>query len=116
MRARGFDPQRPLFEGDAGAVRQQNDAMLHRCGTAVLYYGAGDEAWYRSTVVELEKAKMGARVWTYLAAPATSHKQELLDEFEGGPIIDGMSGETREAELDRMLSGARSRGAWGAVT
>jgi hypothetical protein len=104
LRARGFDPQRPLFEGDASTVRQQNDAMLRDCAIALLYYGAGDEAWYRSNMVELEKAKLRAPVWTYLAAPVTSHKEELRDEFEGGSMIDGMAGATSEADLDRMLA------------
>jgi hypothetical protein len=111
LRQRGFDPQRPLFEGDASAVRKQNDTLLNLCRAVILYYGAGDEAWFRSTIAELEKVRRRVPVWTYVAGPATSHKQEILDEFEGGEIINGLIVETPEAELDRMLAGIPPRGA-----
>lgn len=114
---RGFEPRRPLFDGDAGTVRQQNDSMLAQCGLVVLFWGAGDKDWYQNTKVEVEKAKPRASVWTYLATPVSSHKELLLDQMEGGPIINGMSGAVAETELDRMLSGVQDRaGSTGATS
>lgn len=116
LMTRGLEPQTPLFEGNAATVRQQNDAMLAQCGLVVLFYGAGDKDWYENTRIEVEKSKSRARVWTYLAPPRTPHKQLLLDKFEGGPIINGMSGPPAEAELDRMLSGTPAETGTGGQT
>jgi hypothetical protein len=116
LRTRGFEPRRPLFEGDAATLRQQNDVMLQEAKTIVLYYGAGDEGWYQSTLDELKKSRTPAPVWTYLAAPVTCHKEELLDEFQGGSILNGMSSDPPDGELDRLVSAAVRRAAAGGPT
>jgi TIR domain len=107
LRRRGFDPQRPLFEGDAGTVREQNEWLLEHCHAVIVYYGAGDEAWYRSTLIQLDKATRRIPVWTYVAGTLTAHKQELIDEFDEGRLINGLVPEGHkdcvpEGELDRM--------------
>ena len=105
LNTRGFEPRRPLFDGDAASVRQQNDAMLAQCGLVVLFYGAADKEWYDNTRIDIEKSNTRAPVWTYLAAPCTAHKELLLDKLgEEGPVINGMSGPPPKSELDRMLS------------
>jgi len=104
LTSRGFEPRRPLFEGDAATVRQQNDAMLAQCGLVVIYYGAGDKDWYQNTLAEVQKSKSGARVWTYLAAPLTANKELLLDKDEGNRIINAIASQLPQAELDRMLT------------
>ena len=93
LRAQGLDVQLPVFEGDAATVRQTNQELLARCDAVLIYYGAGDEAWKRTTETDLEKIKNSRRgkpllnIFTYLAAPMTGHKQDCIDMGEENLIM-----------------------------
>lgn len=93
LRAQGLDVQLPLSEGDAAAVRQSHEELLIRCDAVLIYYGAGDEAWKRTTDVDLQKIKSSRReaaspaIFTYLAAPLTGHKQDYIDMGEERLIL-----------------------------
>lgn len=83
----------PVFEGDAAKVRQANQQLLTNCAAALVYYGAGDEAWKRTTETDLEKIKNVRRgkpllnIFTYLAPPMTGHKQDCIDMGEPNLIM-----------------------------
>ncbi len=84
LRDSGLDVQVPVFEGDAATVRQANQELLARCDAAIIYYGAGDEAWQRAMKSDLQKSK-GARgekpllaSLTYLAGPSTAAKTDCI--------------------------------------
>ncbi len=89
----GFEVQDPVFEGDAATVRQANQELLTNCAAVLVFYGAGDEAWKRTTEVDLQKIKSCRRgkpllnVFTYLAPPLTDHKQDCIDMGEDNLII-----------------------------
>jgi TIR domain len=89
----GLDVQLPVFEGDAATVRQTNQELLARCDAVLIFYGAGDEAWKRTTETDLQKIKSsrpGKRllnIFTYLAAPMTGHKQDCIDMGEENLIM-----------------------------
>jgi hypothetical protein len=93
LRQQGLDVQLPLFEGDAATVRQANQELLARCDAVLIFYGAGDEAWKRTTETDLQKIKSSRpgklllNVFTYLAAPMTGHKQDCIDMGEGNLIM-----------------------------
>ncbi len=113
LRAAGFEVQVPIFEGDAATVRQGNDELLARCDVAVIFYGAGNEAWKRTVDSDLQKNKSlrGEKPLlaslTYLAAPATAHKTDLIDVGEPH-LLDGLAGlpETALAALIEAWKGA----------
>ena len=87
----GFEVVVPAFEGDASEVRKANQQHLASCDAVVLFYGAGDEAWKRTIDNELKKmagyrdGKPLPAVSTYLAAPRTADKEDLIDMEEPGP-------------------------------
>jgi hypothetical protein len=93
----GFDVALPAFDGDASQIRKNNQQLLESCDTVLLFYGAGDEAWKRAIDSELKKmagyrgGKQPPTVYTYLAEPKTSDKEDLIDMEEPG-LIDGLSG------------------------
>jgi hypothetical protein len=93
----GLQVALPAFEGDAVQVRQVNQQLLASCDAVLLFYGAGDEAWKRTADNELKKMA-GYRAgkpllarYTYVAAPQTSDKEDLIDMAEPA-LINGMSG------------------------
>jgi hypothetical protein len=97
-----FEIALPAFEGDASAVRPANQSNLANCDLAVVFYGAGDEAWKRTVDNELKKmagyrgGKPRPPVLTYLAEPRTSDKQDLINV--GAPrLIDGLGGFAEQA-------------------
>jgi hypothetical protein len=97
LRSQGFEVKIPLFEGDSGTVRQANQELLGECDAAVLFYGAGDEAWKRTVESDLKKIKGYPREkpllasYTYLAPPATGDKNDLV-ELEEPNLINGLTG------------------------
>ncbi len=97
FKEQGIDVELPAFEGDAGAIREANQNLLAGCDAVLVYYGAGDEAWKRSTDAELKKLRglLGdsARqlAYTYLAEPRTGDKDDLLD-MQAPKLIDGLAG------------------------
>jgi hypothetical protein len=102
LRARGLDPQRPLFEGDASTVRKENDRLMNQSKAVIIFYGAGDEAWCRAVTKELDRVKRRTPIWTYVAPNDSAHKRELIDEFADGPVLSGLNG-LPEADLSRFL-------------
>jgi hypothetical protein len=106
----GFEVALPAFEGDASQVRKTNQQLLASCDAVLLFYGAGDEAWKRTIDNELKKmagyrAKPLLARYTYLAEPATSDKEDLVDMEEPG-LINGLGGfaEAAMAEFIRTAN------------
>jgi hypothetical protein len=93
LRGQGLKVQLPVFEGDAAKVRQANEELLTNSAAVLIFYGAGDEAWKRTTETDLQKIKSSRRgkpllnIFTYLAAPLTDHKQDCIDVGEENLII-----------------------------
>jgi hypothetical protein len=103
----GFEVALPAFEGDASEVRATHQQLLASCEAVVVFYGAGDEAWKRAIDSELKKIAgyRGGRslpvIHTYLAAPRTSDKEDLIDMEEPG-LIDGLGGFAEAAMAKSM--------------
>jgi hypothetical protein len=93
LQTQGLDVQLPVFEGDAAVIRRSHEELLTRCDAVLIFYGAGDEAWKRTTDIDLQKMKSSRRaasspaIFTYLAAPLTGHKQDFIDMGEANLII-----------------------------
>jgi len=92
LKAQGLDVQLPLFEGDAAAVRQSHEDLLTKSDAVLVFYGAGNEAWKRTTDADLQKSKSYRRgvplaIFTYLAPPLTGHKKDCIDMGEEGLIV-----------------------------
>jgi len=91
------DVSLPVFTGDAGAVREANQALLMACDQVLLYYGEGDEAWKFHQQNELRRIR-ALRGGTplppehvYLAAPNSDDK-DILVELGEPRLIDGRGG------------------------
>jgi hypothetical protein len=112
LKGEGIDVAIPLFEGSAAQVRHANEDLLRRCDVAILYYGAGDEAWKRTVENDLRKAtahreqKPSLTPFIFLAPPATEDKDELIELGESN-LINGMNG-LNESELEPILHSLRS--------
>ena len=95
-----FRVLKPVFtEQTAGEMRKGNEGWLASCDVVLVYYGSGSDAWKASVDSELLKAPAlrGGRpfraVFTWLAAPSTDDKDDLVDT--GGPaVIDARNGES----------------------
>lgn len=93
LKQQGFEVLLPAFEGDAGAVRAAHEALLRDCQAVLVFYGAGDEAWYRSVKVDLRRAPVyrdGRSLppsLTVLASPDSDDKQDMLD-LEEPNLVD----------------------------
>lgn len=106
LRNRGHEVKIPLFEGAAAVVHQANHDLLAQCEAAILFYGAGDEAWKRTAETDIRKTKASREkplnvVFTYLAGPVTSDKTELI-ELEEANLIQGFD-EFSEAAMEPFL-------------
>jgi len=105
LKNQGLVTNIPAFEGDAATVRQSNQDLLSTCDAAIVFYGAGDEAWKRSVDAELRKAagyrasKPTLAPYTYLAEPATDDKTDLID-LEEPRLINCLSGFNEAAITD----------------
>lgn len=104
-REQGFEIAIPAFEGDATAVRKANQQLLADCDGVILFYGAGDELWKRTLDNELKKmpgyrnGKPLLASYTYLAAPKTMDKEDLID-LEEPNVINGLIDFTAESMAD----------------
>ncbi len=113
-RQQGFEVALPAFEGDAAAVREANQQLLTSCDAVIVFYGAGDEAWKRTIRSELKKmpgfrgAKPLLASHTYLAAPKTADKEDLVD-MEEPDLINGLEGFS-EAEMTAFVEALKSNG------
>jgi hypothetical protein len=112
LKKQGLNPELPVFEGDAAAVRQANQDLLARCEAVILFYGAGDEAWKHSVETDLRKMKAYRNgrplpaIITYLAQPATADKNDLI-ELEEPDVVNGLDGFS-EASLQPFFERVRS--------
>ena len=103
----GFEVAIPIFEGDATAVREAHQQSLTNCDAVLLFYGAGDEAWKRTMDNDLKKmlGYRGGRPLlassTYLAAPMTSDKEDLID-MEESNLINGL-GDSAEVAMAAFM-------------
>jgi TIR domain-containing protein len=111
----GFDVALPAFDGDASQIRKTNQQALASCDAVLLFYGIGDEAWKRAIDNELKKlagyrdGKPLPAMYTYLAEPKTSDKEDLIDMEEPG-LIDGLAG-FAEAATAKSMQAVIARGA-----
>jgi len=111
LKGEGVDVAIPVFEGSAAQVRQANEDLLRRCDTAILYYGAGDEAWKRTVESDLRRAaayredEPALAPFIFLAPPATEDKNELI-ELDESNLINGMDG-FHESQLQPILHSLR---------
>jgi TIR domain len=114
-RDHGFEVAIPSFEGDATAVREAHQQLLTTCDAVLLFYGAGDEAWKRTIDNDLKKMPgyRGGRSllasYTYLAAPHTSDKEDLVD-MEEPNLINGLEN-FPEAEMAALMEAMKPSGA-----
>lgn len=104
---RGMEVQIPIFEGDAASVRGANQQRLAECDAALVYYGAGTEAWKDSVDADLRKAaalRPGLSpplVFTWLAEPASAAKTDCVDIGEAN-VVNGLGGFS-EAAAEPLL-------------
>jgi hypothetical protein len=114
-RDHGFEVAIPSFEGEATAVREAHQQLLTTCDAVVLFYGAGDEAWKRTIDNDLKKMPgyRGSRPllanYTYLAAPKTTDKEDLID-MEEPNLINGLESFS-EAEMGALMEAMKPSGA-----
>ncbi len=105
LKARGLEVSLPIFTGDAGSVREANQALLMNCDRVLLYYGAGDEAWRFHQQNELKKVRAQRSEKplpleaVYLAGPGTEDKTLLVDLQEPN-LIHALNGFSEEAMAD----------------
>ena len=96
LKDHGYDVALPAFEGGAAQVRAANEQLVATCDAVLLFYGAGDEAWKRTTDNDLVKRR-GLRgvaapaLFTWLDTPNCADKDDLVDMAEPG-LIDGRAG------------------------
>ena len=97
LKGQQLEVQIPLFDGDAATVRQAHQDLLTQCDAVIVFYGAGDESWKRTIDSDLRKMKGYGRDkplrgrYTYLAAPATDDKKDLIG-MEEPDVMDGLEG------------------------
>ncbi len=113
LKDRGIEVVLPAFEGSAASVRDANQKLFAACDAVVVFYGAGDEAWKRTTDNDLTKMKTlradrAPAIYTYLAPPATHDKQDLVD-LEETNLIDGLSG-FQDTQLAPLIANLGSEG------
>jgi hypothetical protein len=115
FRDHAFEVLLPTFAGDATAVREAHQRLMASCDAVVLFYGAGDEAWKRTIDHDLKKMagyRAGKPVLarcTYLAAPKTTDKEDLIDMGEPD-LIDGLDAFS-EAGMETFVRAMTSSGA-----
>jgi hypothetical protein len=106
----GFDVVTPPFDGDAAQITKFRQDALATCDALVLFYGAGDDLWKRAMDADLRKLAAYRRgkplptKLTYLAAPKTPDKAEMIDPGRQD-LIDGLDGFS-EAPLSNALQTA----------
>lgn len=99
LKGEGFEVCLPAFDGSAAAVRDVHEGVLRDCRAALVFYGAGDEAWHRAIKTDLRKAPAyrGGRPlpppFTYLSLPDSDDKTDMV-EMEEPDLIDGRQGFT----------------------
>jgi hypothetical protein len=105
---RGARVELPVFAGDAKTVREANEQLMMDADGIVLFYGAGDDRWHTHQRSDITKAR-GARpknpphTQSYVASPATTKKQFLLDtEPDAINGLDAFSAATLEPFIEAL--------------
>jgi len=112
LKARGFDVEVPLFEGDAAAVRQARLDLLEQASGVLVFYGDVAAQWKASIDAELRK-NSGAQgekvIYTCLAGPETTAKRYLIATEEAN-VLNCLPGITADAMLPFLtaVDGVRS--------
>lgn len=117
------DVTRPVFAGDAGSLRETNQALLMACDEIWLYYGSGDDAWKYHQQNELRRIR-GLRTerplpadTVVLAPPDNDDKAVLVEVGEPGCVVldlrAGISAEMRVAIGALLASRAPAPGPGG---
>jgi hypothetical protein len=107
LRNAGFNITTPIFEGDAGVVREAHQQSMKECDAVIIFYGSGDEGWKHTLDNELKKLpvyrgdKPLLGCYTYLAQPSTAKKVDLID-MEEDKLIDGLEAFSATAMTDFM--------------
>jgi hypothetical protein len=110
----GFEVEIPVFEGDATAVHEAHQQLLTTCDAVLLFYGAGDQAWKHAIDNELKKmpgyrgGKPLLANFTYLAAPSTTGKDDLI-ELGKPNLINGLE-DFSEASMAAFMRALKSSG------
>lgn len=110
FKSRGIVVEMPVFEGQAAEIRKANQDALKNSDAAIIFYGAGKEAWRKTIELELLKArsKRGAdRELPYcilLAAPSSSDKEDMIDMEEEHLVtaLDGLDEKIMESILNDL--------------
>lgn len=108
LTSKGFEVEKPIFQGKAATVRKVNQETLALCDAAILFYGVGDEAWKRTVENDLRKAngyrreKPPFHVFNYISGPATDDKRDMI-RVEEPNIINGLEG-FQEAAFEPLLN------------
>ena len=111
LRKQGFDTRVPAFKGDAATVRQSNHDMLTLCDAAIVFYGSKEDSWKSAIDAEILKsgadrtAKPPLEPFTYLAAPETTEKTEIVALEDR--VINCVAGFTEDAvtEFVKIVTG-----------
>ena len=92
-----FEVKLPVFNADEAEVRREHESNLGECDAALIYCGAGNEAWLSGKLRELKKiAGYGRTIpmlaaGVYIAPPDAPYKQrfrthEVIVINPGGPF------------------------------
>ena len=112
LQDRGIDVQLPAFQGDAASIREAHHRLLTSCDAVAVYYGAGGEAWKRSTDAELKKLRSlraersPDAKYTVLAEPRSADKYDIVAMRQPN-LIDCLAG-FQAASLEPLLSALRA--------
>ena len=80
----GYEVLLPALDGDAAELRKSHEDLLRDCCGALIFYGAGGEAWHRSVALDLRRAPVyrdGRPLpppFTFLAAPNSDEKDDMV--------------------------------------
>lgn len=79
----------PLFDGDAGAIRERQQETLKECDAVILFWGNGSQAWIESSLNVVRKSPAFGRTkkfqfshLVYLAGEKTSAKEDWWLDFK----------------------------------
>lgn len=108
LKEHNIDVCMPAFKGEATQVRTINQQLLTSSDIIMVFYGEGEEAWKRSIDTEIKKlpayldGRAMPKVHTYLAAPKTCDKEDMIDMEEIG-IVNGFD-DVNECALEDIFS------------
>ena len=80
---KGYEVDVPVLSGEETKVRKDHEENLVWCDGALIYYGRGNELWFKSKLRDFLKAPGYGRTKpflakaVYLAEPSTSEKEDF---------------------------------------